>query len=192
MPSDHFSCNTGCSCIMESFFSIHIGLLFIDWRASLPEPMRLLVIWQQAPSPFVVIFSNTFSCIIISSELERCHSNTCLLLMKRYDTPIQIFHAACTEELVPPLAPCTLNTWNTTVSFNYEKMRWDFASLQEQGLTCEAVTDWTPRVTQLMVDSTTCLVEQPPPCRSLDHNSTTSRFYNDRNLTIIHQVNIMF
>lgn len=37
-------------------------------------------------------------------------------------------------------------------------------------------------------DSTACLVEQPRPCRTLEHNSTTTLFQNDSHLTIINKV----
>lgn len=136
--------------VMQGWMFLYRGIIFlnsssdacfIDWHASLLERMWSLVIGQQATSQFEVIFSNSsqdFSCIIISFEL--CHSNTCLLLMKRYDAPMQIFNAACTEGPPPP-PPNTLlphiNTWNTTVSFiNYNKCDEIFGSLQEQGKAC--------------------------------------------------------
>lgn len=168
------------------FLNLQSDTCFIDWHASLLERMCSLVIGQQATSQFVVIFSNTFrdfSCIIISSELllECCHSNTSLHLMKRYDAPIWIFNAACTEELAPTRPPpaqpsCTLNTRKTTVSFiNDHKCDGILVTPGTSGgLLWEAVTDWTFQLTRLMMDSTACLVEQPLPCSPLDYNLTTS------------------
>lgn len=120
------------------FLNLQSDTCFIDWHASLLERMCSLVIGQQATSQFVVIFSNTFwdfSCIIISSELllECCHSNSSLHLMKRYDAPIWIFNAACTEELAPtrPTPRPTLlhikHTENHGFFHQWRQMRWDFS-----------------------------------------------------------------
>lgn len=135
-----------------------------------------------------MIFSNTsqdFSCIIISFEPLLEHSNTCLLLMKRHGAPVRMFNAACTEDLPPKV-----NTWNIAVSFiNYNKCDgivshsrykvrpalWGCHWLDTSGDTADD-------------DSTACLVEQPRPCRTLEHNSTTTLFQNDSNLTIINKV----
>lgn len=177
--------------VMQGWMFLYRGIIFlnsssdacfIDWHASLLERMWSLVIGQQATSQFEVIFSNSsqdFSCIIISFEL--CHSNTCLLLMKRYDAPMQIFNAACTEG--PPPHPPTrfsptlthgipqfLSSITTNVmrflGHSRNKVRpalWGCHWLDTSGDTADD-------------DSTASLVEQPRPCRTLEHNSTTSSF----------------
>lgn len=90
----------------------------------------------------------------IAAVAENTRSIPHLLLMKRYDAPILIFHAACTEERTPPPPPSpqyitqSLPQLLSAITTNTTAF-WATPGTGRRPL-WEAVTDWTPRVTQLM------------------------------------------